>query len=383
MKKIIIPLIAGVILLIGYLFFLFLNQSRNIEDISRVKTLDQLKNENGDGFALNQGDQEKIEVIARDLQIPWEIVFLPDGSFLITERVGNLVRIDSNSEERISVSGVEHRGEGGLLGMDLHPDFENNSYIYLYMTTVEGGGLSNRVERYTFDLENNSLNNKTEIISDIPGAIYHDGGRISFGPDGLLYIATGDAGVENSAQNKNSLAGKILRINMDGSIPEDNPFGNEVYSYGHRNVQGLTWDEEGRLWATEHGRSGILSGFDELNLIERGANYGWPIIQGDESREGMKTPVVHSGSNTTWAPSGAAYFRGSIFFAGLRGEALYEYKTEKNILTEHINKEYGRLRQIIVGPDNNFYILTNNTDGRGNPEDGDDKIIKLNGIIQI
>jgi glucose/arabinose dehydrogenase len=185
---------------------------------------------------------------------------------------------------------VHHAGEGGLLGMALHPRFDEHHWIYLYLTTVSDGGAENRVERYTF--ENDRLSDKKIIIDKIPGANYHDGGRIAFSPDGYLYITTGDAGKSNLAQATDSLAGKILRVHDDGSIPLDNPFHNAVWSYGHRNSQGLAWDDRGRLWATEHGRSGILSGFDELNLIEKGKNYGWPVIQGDESREGMERPIV-------------------------------------------------------------------------------------------
>src|SRR5262249_24978139 len=152
-----------------------------------------------------------------------------------------------------------------------------------------------------------------------PGAKYHDGGRMAFGPDDYLYITTGDATVDYLAQDISSLSGKILRIRDDGSLPQDNPFGNAVYSYGHRNSQGLTWDSLKQLWSTEHGPTG----YDELNLIEKGQNYGWPLIMGSESRPGMKTPILHSGLNT-WAPASALFWDGSIFFGGLRGEALYE-----------------------------------------------------------
>jgi len=371
------PIIAGTIFLgaaiiLGLVFWLVREKDGSSEDISipMQPEIPVLESKN----SLTQNPVP--EVVAQDLDIPWELVFLPDGSMLVTERVGNLVRLRNDTEERMIISGVEHRGEGGLLGMALHPDFENNGFLYLYLTTAEGGGLSNRVERYVFDMENNVLSQKTAIINGIPGAANHDGGRIAFDPDGFLYVATGDAGRESSAQYTDSLAGKILRLEDDGNIPEDNPFGNAVYSYGHRNVQGLAWDDEGRLWATEHGRSGILSGYDELNLIEKGKNYGWPEIQGDETRSGMEKPVAHSGASATWAPSGAAYRDGSIFFAGLRGEALYEYEISENRITEHFKSIFGRLRNAVSAPDGSLYIITNNTDGRGNPKSGDDKIIK-------
>ena len=285
------------------------------------------------------------EVVADGLQIPWEILFLPDGKLLVSERPGRLLLIGTD-RHAIEVSGVRHVGEGGLLGLAMHPDFERNGLLYLYLTSQENGQIVNRVERYLLD--GASLSQREVILEGIRGASNHDGGRIAFGPDGFLYIGTGDAQQAQTAQDTNSLNGKILRIRDDGTIPADNPFGNAVYSYGHRNVQGLAWDDQGRLWATEHGRSGVLSGLDELNLIERGKNYGWPEIQGDEQREGMVRPQIHSG-NETWAPSGAEYIGGTIFFAGLRGESLYEAKVEGGrvvAFSRQLQGEYGRLRSV-------------------------------------
>jgi aldose sugar dehydrogenase len=324
-------------------------------------------------------EQESVAVVAERLSIPWEIVFLPDGDMLVTERPGTLIRIGRDGAV-IPISGVRHVGEGGLLGLALHPDFTENKLIYLYLTTTEGSGVENRVDRYRF--EGNELTERTPILGGIPGAIYHDGGRIAFGPDGYLYIATGDATREQLAQDKESLAGKILRLDEDGSIPRDNPFGTAVYSYGHRNVQGLAWDDRGNLWATEHGRSGIRSGYDELNRIERGGNYGWPTVEGDERHDGMIAPVIHSGATTTWAPSGAAYSGGSIFFSGLRGEALYEAKLDVDRigveeLRTHLQGEYGRIRAVVAGPDGRLHLSTSNTDGRGNPQEEDDRILRV------
>ena len=218
-------------------------------------------------FGVESAPKPDVEIIAENLKIPWEIAFLPEGDLLATERPGTLKRI--GKEGRVyNIEGVEHIGEGGLLGMALHPQFAENRWIYLYLTTKTGDELKNRVERYYF--QNNRLSDKKIIIDGIPGAAYHDGGRIAFGPDGNLYITTGDAGNSQLAQDVNSFAGKILHLKDDGSVPSDNPFGNAVWSYGHRNPQGLAWDDQGRLWATEHGRSGVLSGFDEFNLIEKG-----------------------------------------------------------------------------------------------------------------
>lgn len=331
------------------------------------------------GVVQEEVKPSDIEIIAENLNIPWEVTFLPNGEILVTERPGTLRKIWPDKKV-ITVEGVYHVGEGGLLGMALHPDFERTRWIYLYLTTKIPEGFANRVERYYF--ESDRLTERTVIIDSIPGAAYHDGGRIAFGPDGYLYITTGDAGNEDSAQDINSLAGKILRIRDDGTIPRDNPFGNAVYSYGHRNSQGLAWDEQNRLWATEHGRSGVLSGFDELNLIEKGVNYGWPVIQGDEKAEGMRTPMVNSGPDETWAPAGAVYLDNRIFFTGLRGESLYEAKISSDGTVEYIRAHwqgtFGRLRAIQKGPDGYFYLTTSNTDGRGNPRPGDDKLIRIN-----
>ncbi len=332
------------------------------------------------------GELEKIpeqtfEIVADNLQIPWEIVFLPDGDLLVTERHGILKRIGDN--ERVYViEGMKHVGEGGLLGMALHPRFSENQWIYLYITTKNGEGLINRVERYRFGRDR--LTEKTIIIDNIPGAAYHDGGRIAFGPDGYLYVTTGDSGKSNLAQDSSSLAGKILRLKDDGSIPPDNPFGNAIWSYGHRNSQGLAWDKKGQLWATEHGRSGVLSGLDELNLIEKGKNYGWPVIQGDETKTGMKSPIIQSGPDETWAPAGIAFFDNSLFFGGLRGESLYEAKviSEREVsLKVHFRQEFGRIRAVVFGPDGFLYLTTSNTDDRGKPKSNDDKIIRINPLI--
>lgn len=316
-------------------------------------------------------------VIATGLEIPWEIVFLPDGDMLVTERPGTIKRIGKDGRT-FTIEGVQHVGEGGLLGMTLHPSFASNHLIYLYATTASGEGLKNRVERYRF--ENNTLTDRKIIIDGIPGAKYHDGGRIAFGPDGYLYITAGDAQKTDYAQDPNSLAGKILRLKDDGSIPADNPFNNATYSYGHRNPQGLAWDSLGNLWATEHGQSTR----DELNLILKGKNYGWPVISGIAKKEGMESPVVTSGDKETWAPAGAVFLNGSIFFGGLKGEALYEVvisNAVKSAPKVYFKKEFGRIRAVVLGPDGMLYLTTSNGDGRGKKNDVDDRIIRINPVF--
>lgn len=323
-----------------------------------------------------------VTTIAENLEIPWDFVFLPDGDMLVNERPGNLLRVslEGNTTTIQNIEGVVHLGEGGLLGIELHPEFEKNSWIYLYLTSrTPEGKLTNRIERYV--LNGNILSQKTLILDGIAGAQYHDGGKMAFGPDGYLYVTTGDATDESSAQNRNSLAGSILRITESGEPAPGNPFNNEVYSYGHRNPQGITWDDTGQLWATEHGPSGTQTGYDELNRIVSGGNYGWPEVRGEENRPGMIAPVVQSGKTDTWAPAGIAYWDGSLFFTGLRGEALYEAHIQLDnsiILQQHFRGEFGRLRAIKIGPDDMLYLTTSNTDGRGNSNEGDDKIIRIN-----
>lgn len=319
-----------------------------------------------------------LSTVARNLEIPWAIAFLPNDQILVTERPGRvrLINKDGNLQDSpiAEIDAVKTIGEGGLHGIAVYPDFQSNHFIYLYYTYGESGNQTlNRVSRFTFDGQ--SLTGEKIIVDGIPGAQFHDGGRIKFGPDNLLYITTGDALNPSQSQDINSLAGKILRVTEDGRSLPDNPFGNFVYSYGHRNPQGITWDSQNRLWETEHGQSAT----DELNLIEPRQNYGWPTIRGDQIQQGLVSPIKHSGSNT-WAPAGAAYLNGSIFFAGLRGQALFEAKIENGSVTliEHFKNQLGRLREVVVGPDNMLYITTSNRDGRGIPTNGDDQIIRVN-----
>lgn len=328
-----------------------------------------------------QENGERIKVIAENLDTPWAIAFLPNGNMLITERPGYVKEIDKSGKVIVQtdIVSVNEVGEGGLLGIALHPKYSENNYVYFYYTYgANGDDTINRVVRMTY--KDGKLQNEKGIVEQIPGASNHNGGRIKFGPDGYLYIGTGDAQEPSHAQDTNSLAGKILRVTDDGSAASGNQFNNGVYSYGHRNVQGLAWDKDGNLWATEHGPSGLSSCCDEVNKIEMGKNYGWPDIQDTKTKAGMLTPIKSSG-RSTWAPSGMAYLSENLYFAGLRGQTLYRATLSGSSIIgfkEYLKGEYGRMREVVVGPDNMLYVTTSNQDGRGSPKSGDDKILRVN-----
>lgn len=321
-----------------------------------------------------------VMTVAEGLDTPWALAFLPDNSILVTERPGRVRLISPDGHLQVdpvaTIANVKEIGEGGLLGIAIHPDFTTNHFVYLYYTYSGTDNSLNRVVRMTY--QNNRLSDEKVILDNILGSANHDGGRIKFGPDKYLYIGTGDAERPSQAQDTKTLGGKILRITDSGEPAPGNPFNNPVYSYGHRNVQGLTWDEKNQLWATEHGRSGAQSGLDELNLIEAGKNYGWPTIQGNQTKAGMETAKLNSG-DTTWAPSGIAFLNGSVYFGGLKGQSLYEATiTQIPIQLEpHFSGEYGRIRDVVVGPDQRIYFTTSNLDGRGSPGKGDDKVISV------
>lgn len=378
MKKIVVIFLIVLILLIGFVWFVFLG--RNI--IPSKPIFEQ-------NIASVNDNVLETSIVAQNLEIPWSIVFLPDKSMLFTERPGRVRLIDSNGNLQASsvftFKNIRSVGEGGLLGITISPNFMVNNYVYLYYTYSEtNGNTFNRVVRMVY--KNQKLINEKIIVDKIPGSVNHNGGRIKFGPDGFLYITTGDAENPSQAQDIKALGGKILRVTPDGNPAPDNPFNNFVFSYGHRNPQGLAWNSNGELWETEHGRSGILSGLDEINLIEKGKNYGWPLIQGDEQKTGMETAKINSGPSVTWAPSGAVFVGNSLFFGGLRGEALYEavFNGNKLNLKEHFKNQFGRIRDVVLGPDNFLYITTSNRDGRGIPVSSDDRIIKINlGKLEI
>ncbi|KMK76714.1 hypothetical protein AB990_15210 [Alkalihalobacillus pseudalcaliphilus] len=330
-----------------------------------------------------QNSSDELEILGGNLQAPWAIAE-NNGVFYITERDGSVTVIDDGEEQRYDVQLEDElytEGEAGLLGLALDPQFEDNQQAYMYYTYAVGDDIFNKVVVSTYQDDEQVWVEEETLLDEIPGLMIHNGGRIKIGPDDHLYVTTGDAdslygqsGETDGAiiaQDLDSLAGKILRLELDGSIPEDNPFNDSyVYSYGHRNPQGITWTEDGDMYSSEHGPTA----HDEINAIEAGANYGWPLIKGDEEEDGMQLPVIHSGDDT-WAPSGIASYQNDLFFAGLRGEGVYYYDIETEDLQQVVT-DYGRVRDVYVLEDS-LIFLTNNTDGRGNPSDNDDQLIKI------
>ncbi|MDF2537383.1 MAG: Quinoprotein glucose dehydrogenase [Herbinix sp.] len=328
-----------------------------------------------------------IEVVAENLRVPWAMEMSQEGKLYFTERSGNIKIIENGvllPEPLITfTSPFVSRGEGGLLGMAIDPDFSENHYIYVMHTYTSGGKVYNRVVRLV------ELNDRASIdrvlIDEIPGGLSHDGGRIKIGPDRKLYITTGDAGNARLAQDINSLAGKILRINLDGTIPEDNPIANSpIYSYGHRNGQGLAWSEDHILYESEHGQTA----HDEINRIVPGANYGWPVVEGEEASEesGFMGPIVESG-DVTWAPAGITFvnqgpWQGKLLVTNLYGEQLLvmTFNDEGTGVVQvepWLTDEFGRLREVYQAEDGSIYLATSNRDGRGGPAANDDRILRL------
>lgn len=337
-----------------------------------------------------------VQVIAKNLEVPWGVAFLPDGRALVTERNSMrllLVTAGGTVTPLRTISGVAPRGEGGLLGIAVSPTFEQDKTIFLYYTTAN----DNRVGKLVLDAipspapaPTGSISpapsptgsappaQPTPILTGIPAGTIHNGGRIAFGPDGFLYVATGDSGDPAHAQNQASLGGKILRVSADGKPAPGNPFPNSpVYSLGHRNVQGLAWDEAKRLYATEFGQDK----FDEINLIQPGKNYGWPTVEGDGNDARYVDPLV-TWSTAESSPSGLAVAGSVLVAAALRGERLWLMDLDdKGGVTGDpqpgLEDEYGRLRTVVNAPDGSLWVTTSNRDVQGKPVPEDDRIIRI------
>jgi glucose/arabinose dehydrogenase len=329
-----------------------------------------------------------VEVVATNLVAPWSLAFAPDGRLFVAERPGRIRVIAGGQLQPAPVAelDVASTGEAGLMGLALSPSFQQDGLMFV-MYTYRGsqGALLNRISRLT--VQGNQAGGEQVLVEGIPGAGIHDGGRLKFGPDGKLYATTGDAADSSLAQGTTTLAGKILRLNADGSVPADNPFpGSPIYSLGHRNPQGLAWQPgTGRLYATEHGPSGN----DEVNVIEPGQNYGWPVVQGRQVDARFAGPITLYSPSV--APAGAVFYdgeplapwRGSLFFTTLAGRHLHRLVVGgadgRQVLEEErlFDGTYGRLREVVQGPDGNLYFTTSNRDGRGNPAASDDRVLRI------
>lgn len=336
----------------------------------------------------------ELKEVATNLQVPWSAVFTSPERLLVTERTGRVIVIEKGTKKDEPIhtfSGVSSQSEEGLMGMALDPHYQENKYIYFAYAYTVGGKMQVKVVRLTD--QGDKLTDEYTVIDNIPAAQYHAGCRIAFGPDQKLYITTGDATDKSTPQNLDSLGGKILRLNPDGSIPEDNPFeGKPIFSYGHRNSQGIAWDtRSSEMYATEHGPSVFdgPAGGDEVNHIMPGANYGWPLVSHKETLKDTEEPLIVF--TPAVAPAGMLFYTGTelpqftntFLFAGLKGEGLYQVILEDNDpgKVDKYQKiagiSVGRIRDVFQGPNGELYIMTSNRDGRGKPAAGDDKIYRL------
>ena len=312
-------------------------------------------------------------VLVGGLAVPWAIAFLPGGDALVTERdSARLLRVTPQGRAAAvgTVPGADPYGEGGLLGVAVSPSFTQDRWVYLYLSTAG----DNRIVRFRYS--GGGIGPLDPVVTGIPRAAVHNGGRLAFGPDGMLWAATGEHGEPGLAQDTDSLAGKILRMTPDGRPAPGNPFGTLVWSYGHRNVEGMAWDGAGRMYATEFGQDR----FDEINRIEQGRNYGWPLIEG-AAGDGRYTDPGITWPTDQASPSGAAIAGGSLWVAALRGERLWQIPLgrsgELGAPVAHFTGDYGRLRAVVRAPDGSLWCTTSNRDGRGNAGPGDDKILVI------
>lgn len=317
----------------------------------------------------DDGQASDASTTAAGLDAPWALAFHREVALLSERDSGRILELaaDGAPRELGVVDGVAPAGEGGLLGIAVHDGF-----LYAYFTAAD----ENRLERFPLTGRPGSLGlgPPETVLDGVASARHHNGGRIAFGPDGMLYVTVGDAGDRQAARDRGSLSGKILRLTPDGDVPPDNPFdGSPVYSLGHRNPQGIAWAADGTMYATEFGQSA----WDELNVIEPGGDYGWPEVEGIAEDDRFIDPV-HQWDPSDASPSGMAIADGSIWIASLRGERLHEVPLDDlSASREHLVGRHGRLRDVVVGPDGDLWVLTNNTDGRGEPRPDDDRILRF------
>jgi glucose/arabinose dehydrogenase len=328
-----------------------------------------------DGTDRNRAPQV-VDEAATGLAVPWGLGFLPDGRAVVTERDERTVLLidpQAPGGSRVTEAGILEeaapQGEAGLLGVAVSPDFAEDQLLYFYVSTAE----DNRVVRATLD-DNDRLGAPEVVLDGIPNGFIHDGGRLAFGPDGFLYVSTGETGVGELSQDPASLAGKILRITSDGDPAPGNPDPDSpVWSLGHRNVQGLAFDDQDNLWASEFG----ASTYDELNLIRPGSNYGWPEVEGRGGSSSFVNPRVVWSTDEA-SPSGLAYAEGRLWLAALRGTRLWRIDVdggEVGAVRDFFVGDYGRLRTVAVAPDGMLWVTTSNRDGRGDPAETDDRIL--------
>ncbi|GAA2244124.1 PQQ-dependent sugar dehydrogenase [Streptomyces indiaensis] len=327
-----------------------------------------------------KGSVKVVRTVAEGLDSPWGLAPLPGGGLLVASRDdGTIVRVDEKTGRKTEVGevpGVSAAGEGGLLGLAVSPDYASDRMVYAYFTSAS----DNRIVRMIYDgqkPEGEQLGAPDTVFKGIPKGFIHNGGRIAFGPDKMLYVGTGESGDTGLSQDRKSVGGKILRLTPEGEPAPGNPFPDSpVYSYGHRNVQGLAWDDRQRLFASEFGQDT----WDELNAIKPGDNYGWPEAEGRSDDKAFHNPV-DQWTTAEASPSGIAYAQGSVWMAGLRGKRLWRVPLDGTAASAEpqafLEGEYGRLRTVVAAGADRLWLVTSNTDGRGDPKAGDDRILEL------